>query len=109
MYTSRASNSNVNFGAVPQYSARFPAPVALWERVYNLVDGKVYRLSWQAYVAANRGKARHVPYTVPAEVDEMVAMLGELDEHCTPQRCEEIAGFATSPGVNQLIFGGTLC
>lgn len=37
----------------------------------------------------------------------MVKMLAELGPDTSRERCEEIAAFATSPAVNQMIFGRT--
>lgn len=100
------TNVNVNFDHKPKYQSRYPNPAELWQQVYNMVDSKVYRLSWAAFVSANRGKKTHVAYSLPDEAEDMVKMLRELmSGECSGERCEEIAAFATSPAVNQLIYG----
>jgi hypothetical protein len=90
-----------------RYTSPDGSALPLWQQVYNMVDSKVARLSLQAYDAANTGRKRHVPYTIPAEAEDMVQMLGELGPDTSTERCQEIAGYATSPAINQAIYGGT--
>ena len=89
----------------PAHPRRFKGEtetLPLWQQVYNLVDGKVNRISYDAYYEQGAG------YTLPEEVHEMVRMLGEIDEETPRDKLHEFAGYAVSPAVNQIIFGSTL-
>jgi len=101
----RSKRVNDLIGNCPPYNPRFVSAdgsaIDLWKQVYNMLDSKVWRLSWHAYVEQG------VPYRTPEEVDDMVKLLGEIDENTSPERLRELAGYATSPGINQAIFGRT--
>lgn len=89
----------------PRYTG---ADLALWQQVHNMLESKIHRLCQMAYDQANHGHKRHVPYSIPDEAQDMVDMLRNLGPETSREDCEAMAGFATSPGVNQAIFGGTL-
>lgn len=89
----------------PRYRATSGEALSLWQRTYNILDGKIHRLCQRAYDQANHGHKRHVAYTIPDEAQDMVDMLKRLGPEMSREDCEQMAAFATSPGVNQKIFG----
>jgi hypothetical protein len=90
----------------PRYRATGGEVLSLWQRTYNILDGKIHRLCQRAYDQTNNGHKRHVAYTIPDEAADMVKMLGELGPGTSRERCEEMVAYATSPDINQKIFGG---
>lgn len=95
------------------YSPRLTGEnLSMWEQTHNILDGKLWRLSAQAYTRANQypngtWRKKHVPYTLCDEAQDLLDLLKELSPDTSRERCEEMVAFAISPAVNQKIFGRT--
>lgn len=43
----------VQRATIPAYAPRYPVHDQLWKQVYNIVDGKIFKLSYIAYLEYN--------------------------------------------------------
>jgi hypothetical protein len=82
----------------------------LARQVSTILHDKVRRIAQTEYARANtlpngKPRARYVPYTLPAIVDTLCAMISECaDEATSAERLEEIASFATTGEVRERAF-----
>jgi len=82
----------------------------LRKQVKRIVEDKIKRISAKEFVNANQLKngiwrKKHVPYTLPVIITDLVSMAAELaDENTTGARIEEIASFATNGEVFEKAF-----
>ena len=67
----------------------------------RILRAKIKRIATAAYAKANDGKKRHVPYSLPAEADAMVAMLGRT-AIATNDELEAMVQYATTGAVMDL-------
>lgn len=83
---------------------------SLASQVSKILDDKIARISRKAYADANtlpngRKRAKHVPYTLPQIVNQLVTFRAECaDENTSNARLEAIATFATSGESMHLAF-----
>ena len=73
----------------------------LESQVCSILHGKIKRIATAAYAKANGGKKRYVPYSLPVEVDVMVAMLGRT-AIATSDELEAMVQYATTGAVGEL-------
>ena len=67
----------------------------------RILHAKIKRIATAAYIKANGGKRRYVPYSLPVEVDVMVAMLGRT-AIATSDELEAMVQYATTGAVREL-------
>lgn len=84
--------------------------LTLAQQVDRILDDKIARISRDAWAKKNKLpngmlRKKHVPYTLPAIVDQLVKMRSECaDENTTNERLEQIAAFATTGEVRERAF-----
>ena len=74
---------------------------SLERQVCAILHGKIKRIAANAYAKANEGKRRYAPYSLPIEVDIMVAMLGRTAT-ATADELEAMVQYATTGAVREL-------
>lgn len=79
--------------------------MSLKEQVNRILHAKVKRIAQDCFRKANPNpkptQTQFRPYSLPAEVDEMVAMLGRI-ESATDAELEAFAHFATTGAAREL-------
>lgn len=74
----------------------------LERQVCVILHAKIKRISVAAHTKANDGRRRHIPYSLPVEVDIMVAMLGRTAT-ATADELEAMVQYATTGAVRELV------
>ena len=74
---------------------------SLEHQACRILHAKIKRIATAAYAKANDGKKRHVPYSLPVEVDVMVAMLGRT-AIATDDELETMVQYAITGAVREL-------
>lgn len=70
-------------------------------QVCRILHAKIKRIAMAAYAKANDGRKRHAPYSLPVEVDNMIAMLGRTAT-ATNDELEAMAQYATTGAVGEM-------
>lgn len=68
----------------------------------RILHAKIKRIATAAYAKANDGRKRNAPYSLPVEVDNMVAMLGRTAT-ATSDEMEAMVQYATTGAVRELV------